>query len=44
MLNLVQKEHADLGIQLLKVKKDIPALQLYIHQNQKKDFKINLNQ
>lgn len=44
MLNLVKKEHEEIRIQLLKLEQDVSSLQLYIHQNQKKDFKVNLNQ
>lgn len=44
MLNLVKKEHEDLSIKLLKLQQDIPALQLYIHQNQNKDFKLDLRE
>jgi hypothetical protein len=44
MLNLVKKEHDDISIKILKLKQDIPSLQLYIHQNQNKDFKVNLRE
>lgn len=44
MLNLVKKEHDDINIKILKLKQDIPSLQLYINQNQSKDFKVNLRE